>query len=361
MSARRAISVGGAILGLALFAWVFWRAGPADIGRSLAGVGWLALAIPLPQLAAYIFDTLGWRASFGRRADIPPLWTLYWIRMAGEAINYLTPSAYVGGEPLKAYLVKKRGVPGTIAAASVVEAKTLMTVAEVLFLVIGAFSALGTLEVADEGPLFLGIVATIAFGGAIAAFLLWVQRRGLFVVALAVARQLGLRIGALERREEKLRLLDVELRRFYREEPGAFAASIAWHLAGWVLGAGEVWLAARLLGAPLTALDAVAVEALIQIVKGATLFVPGSIGFQETGFAFLFKLFGFPEETGVSVGILRRARELLCAGAGLGWLIWDESSLAAAREHTAAEASQLDADGSAHAREAAAKVMEETA
>ena len=52
-------------------------------------------------------------------------------------VNMTTPTAYVGGEPLKAYLLKKHHVPMVEGLASVVIAKTTMTIAEVLFILLG--------------------------------------------------------------------------------------------------------------------------------------------------------------------------------------------------------------------------------
>ena len=47
------------------------------------------------------------------------------------------PAAYVGGEPLKAYLLKPYGVPMVEGMASVITAKTTMTLAQVLFILLG--------------------------------------------------------------------------------------------------------------------------------------------------------------------------------------------------------------------------------
>lgn len=320
---NRAFSIAAAVFGVAIFGLVSWQAGPAEIVRSLAGMGWLALLIPLPQGIAYVFDTIGWQVVFARREGTPSLWRLYWARMAGEAVNLLTPSAYVGGEPLKAYIVARRSsVPGTVAAASVVVAKTLMTLAEVIFLGAGALCALG--RVPRGSGLYLGVIATLFAGAGITALLLWAERRGLFMGILRFFRRLGLHVKALESRAEKLERLDQELDRFYREEPRAFFASVAWHFAGWVLGAGEVYMGGRLLGAPIGVLDAIAIEAFSAAAKGATFFAPGSIGFQETAFVLLFKLFGLPAGAGVGYGLVRRARELFFGALGLAWFVRDE-------------------------------------
>ena len=68
-------------------------------------------------------------------------------RTAGEVVNMTTPTAYVGGEPLKAFLLKRHQIPMVDGLASVVIAKTIMTLAQVLFILVGialAFWILGS-------------------------------------------------------------------------------------------------------------------------------------------------------------------------------------------------------------------------
>ena len=59
------------------------------------------------------------------------------MRLAGEAVNNLTPTANMGGEAVKVYLLRQRGVPGDAGTASVVAAKTALTVSQVAFILVG--------------------------------------------------------------------------------------------------------------------------------------------------------------------------------------------------------------------------------
>ncbi|MGH7860573.1 MAG: hypothetical protein ACREQY_24850, partial [Candidatus Binatia bacterium] len=59
-----------AALGLSLFVWVAWNVGPAEIWSRLVALGWLAFLVPIPQLVAYLPDTLGWKYSFPARSDV---------------------------------------------------------------------------------------------------------------------------------------------------------------------------------------------------------------------------------------------------------------------------------------------------
>lgn len=321
----RLFTVLATLLGVALFALFAWQTGPARIAQALAGLGWCAPLLPLPWLLVYALDTLGWKYAFAPSAGRIRYGTLFFVRFAGESINLLTPTAYVGGEPVKAYLLARRGLAGTDAAASVVIAKTLMTLAQLVFTVIGALAALATIR--SGHPVLPGIAVVLGAGTLLVGALFWLQNRGMFGAVLGALRRLGIRIQALEARRAQLRELDAKILRFYREQPRRFFASAGWHLLGWIAGAAEVWLAGHWLGAPLGALEAIAIEACIGFVKAVFIFTPGSVGFQESGVVLLFRLFGLPAEAGAAYALVRRARELGYGGLGLVLLLREVSGL----------------------------------
>jgi len=322
----RKLTLAAGLVGVALFAWTVWAAGPTQIWQRLSALGWLALLVPVPQLVAYVPDTLGWKFSFAARADVLRFSTLYGVRLAGEGFNHVTPSGYVGGEAVKAYLVTRRGVDGSDATASVVVAKTLMSVAEILFILTGTILALPRIPSASLQ--WLAVLAVVLLGGTTIAGLFWLQHRGLFCGLLGVLRRLRIRIRALEVREPELRKIDREIVRFYRDETRRFAASVAFHFAGWILGAAEVFFLSWWIGTPVGVGEAIAIDALAHVVKGLTLFIPGSIGFQEGGIVVLFAFFGFPADAGVGFGLLRRAREIFCSALGFGLVWWQTRALA---------------------------------
>ncbi len=67
---------------------------------------------------------------------------------------------------------------------------------------------------------------------------------------------------------------------------------------------------------------ALVLEAGISVAKGASFFVPGSVGVQEGGISWLFDLTGIGLELGLAYAVVRRVRELLWIGAGFALLAW---------------------------------------
>lgn len=307
------------LAGLLTLGLLVWHIGPGNIYDAAAQLGPIPLLVILgPSLVMYVVEAYGWKVTLGPSGRTVPFWRLLVIRTAGEVVNMTTPTAYIGGEPLKAYLLRKYNVPIVEGLASVVIAKTTMTIAEVLFILLGialGFWMLGTHG--SSGQMIAGGVLSVGlllFGTAAFVF---VQRRGLFTWILDMLRKLGLRIGFLEAREEQLRSLDHTILNFYRHHRSAFYASTGLYFLGWLAEALEVFVIVSYLGGPADLPSAISIGALSVFIKGGTFFIPGSLGAQDGGNLLLLKAFGYSDVTGITFALLRRFRELVWIGVGL--------------------------------------------
>jgi uncharacterized protein (TIRG00374 family) len=247
-----------------------------------------------------------------------PFWRLLAIRTAGEVVNMTTPTAYLGGEPIKAYLLTKYNVPLVEGAASVVIAKTTMTIAEVVYILVGMALGFWILGVGGSvgQTVTAGLLSVGLLVSSIAAFV-FVQQRGLFASILSAVRKLGLRIGFLEAREEHLRSIDQTIRNFYNHHQRAFYVSTGMYFLGWMAEALEVFGIIYFLGGPTNLLSTISIGALAVFIKGGTFFIPGSLGAQDGGNLLLLKAFGYSDITGITFALLRRFREVVWIGIGL--------------------------------------------
>jgi glycosyltransferase 2 family protein len=306
-------------LGVLTLGLLVWHIGPDKIYEAAARLGPGALLVVLiPSFLMYVFEAYGWRLTLGAGADGIAFWKILAIRTAGEVVNMTTPTAYVGGEPLKAYLLQRYRIPLVEGLASVVIAKTIMTLAQVLFILVGIALAFWTLgSSGSSGQIAAAALLTTAllfFG--VAAFI-FVQKRGLFMWLLRTLRKIGLHIPFLEAREEKLRSLDEIILTFYTKDRSAFYASTCLYLMGWLAEAVEVYVIIFYLGGPTSVLSAISIGALSVFIKGGTFFIPGSLGAQDGGNLLLLKAFGYSDVTGITFAFLRRFRELVWIGIGL--------------------------------------------
>lgn len=309
------------VLGALTLSVLVWHIGIGRIYDAVTQLGPAAMVLVLlPSLLMYMLEAYGWRVTLGTWANGVPFWRILAIRTAGESVNMTAP-AYVGGEPLKAYLLNRQGVPLVEGLASVVTAKTTMTVAQILFILAGiglGFWLLGAGgSVGQTITAGLVSVGLLLFG--VGAFVI-VQRQGMFGWMLALLRRIGLRIQFLETREQQLLELDRTIAGFYSHQRQAFLLSTGLFLLGWLAEALEVYVMVRCMGQSINVLPAVAIGALSVFIKGGTFFIPGSLGAQDAGNLFLLSAFGYGEVTGITFALLRRFREFVWIALGLGCL-----------------------------------------
>ena len=249
------------IAGLIALILLVWHIGPERIYEMAAQLGWTGLFVLLiPSTIMYVVEAYGWKITLGPSAKNIPFWRVLAIRTAGEAVNMTTPTAYVGGEPLKAYLLTKHHVPIVEGLASVVIAKTTMTIAQVVFILLGIALAFWTFGASgSSGQTVAAALVSVGLLMLGTAALVFVQHKGLFSWLLEFQRKIGLKITYLETREKKLRTLDRTILDFYRDNRLTFTFSTVLFLLGWMAEAAEAYLILYFLGSPAMALSAISI------------------------------------------------------------------------------------------------------
>lgn len=146
---------------------LFWISNPRLIWEELKAVGFLGLLAVVGDVAlSFLAWTLSWFVLL-RGAGIKVRWRKVLSPMlAGSAVTYLTPSAYLGGEPVRAYWVAKEAGVGMahVMAPTMVE-RLLGGISLLFFASIGGFFALlsPTASSATKGAVALGLVVMTIF------------------------------------------------------------------------------------------------------------------------------------------------------------------------------------------------------
>lgn len=322
----RAVKAVLLVLGVILLGVLVYRVGADPILEALGRLTWWQFGLVcLPYAVITAADTLGWRFAFAR--DRAPFWRLYGARLAGEALNIVTAVGAVGGEAAKAWLVR-RDVAYEESVPSVIVAKTTITLAQALFLLLGLVLAWLTLPAGVDlvrAMTWLLVVEILALGGFLGAQLSGLVARG--------GRLLRM-LGAIESIAYAERL-DQALRDYYRTEWRRFGLSLGFHLAGWLLGALDTLVILWALGVTASVTTATIVEALGSGVRFATFLVPASLGPSEAANAAAFAALGFGAGAGLAFSFIRRARQAVWVVIGLAVLLamrWSAARAAAAAD-----------------------------
>jgi len=333
-SAMRVLKTLYFLIGIALLVAVLAHIDSAEVMARVGDVGWgLAVVLGL-YLAAFSIDSLTWHLTLTSISmSAKGLYRTWKVRLVGESFNAVMPAAGMGGELVKATLLKTHyGVGYGEAVASIVLARTINLIALVLFLVIGFAFILG----APELPVFYKVMAgaglvALSFGTFVAFAL---QRLQVASLAGSWLSQWRFAKGA-ERVLHHIFEMDARLVGFYTAHRRRFAWAAFWAFLNWVLGAIEIYYALYFLGHPVSVVDAWIIEAVAQLVRTGTFFIPASIGAQEASFLLVCGAMTGSPALGVAVAVVRRIREIV-------WIVWGMGvglmySLKPAAEHVTAE------------------------
>ena len=311
--------------GIALLALVLREVDLGAVANATAAFGVMAMLAVLALYAVELLaDTAGWHlAVTSVPFDAGWLRRLFVTRLVGEAVNAVTPFAGMGGEPVKAWLLKRRhAIEYGESAASLVIARTVNLLALLPFAGIGLMLAAsdprlpGTWAAAAGAGLAVLTAATLAFFA--------VQR---FRAASNLARRIG--CGLFSRSGDPRRRLplawieafDDRTARFYTRHRRRFAFALALAFTSWVTGALGVFATMRFLGVEVSMADAWVLESSTQLVRAGTFFIPASIGAQEGVYVLVAGALTGNPAAGLAAALIRRGRNLLWVVAGLatGW------------------------------------------
>lgn len=296
--------------GLATLAGLLWHLDAAAVVRQVAAVGWgFALIIPF-QLFDHVLNALGWRFCFaGEDARRAPFWRLVMVRVAGDGVNYLTPSASVAGEFIRPVMLGGT-LPAEARNTSVAVAKLSQAIGQGLFIFLGLVLAVqGRLDFLTPGQRAAGLAAAGLTMGLAA----------LALAVLSTPPAPGVRFWQAQGAFGPVRVL---MRRYLVAHPVRFAFSLLFFALGYAWGALEVLLICHFMGLEVSLVTALAVETLSNIVDAVMFMVPAKVGTQEGGKALIFKGLGYTAAEGLAFGLVRHLREFCWAGTGFLMYAW---------------------------------------
>lgn len=309
------------LLGVLILGVVVSETDLPRVAAQVAAVGWGIVWVLGLYFIAFAVDSWGWQLALPE-APLTPRWAYrFWkARMVGEVFNSILPAAGMGGEPIKALLLKKYyGLGYREIIASLILAKTINMAGLVAFLVIGFALAWASPVL----PMGYKIIAAAGLGGlSIGIILFWaVQRfRWTSIAGTRIARwPIGQRLESVL---HHIHDMDERLVTYYTRHRPRLWGALALAFLNWVLGVAEIWVAMVLLDHPVTWTEAWIIEAVTQLVRTGTFFIPASIGAQEGAFLVICQVLTGSPSLGLAVAVVRRLREVLWLlwGTGLGWM-----------------------------------------
>jgi glycosyltransferase 2 family protein len=307
-----------ALAGLVASLWLVLHDNPGAVFGLMrsAGVGLVlaGLVHVLPMLA----NARDWQTLIrgANRPSLLGMLHLVWIR---ESVNGMLPVARIGGEVVSFRLMRRRGLRGSTAVASIVADIQLTLISQLMFTMVGigflfAHAESGTLRLA--GDLAWGIVVLTP----VLVLFSLVQHASPFerltrVLNHATSGKLTALVGQSAQIDQAIKLI-------WRRRGVVLRYLFWWQPLQCIATALEIWIALYFLGAHVSFTEAVVIESLIQAISSAAFFVPGNLGVQEGGFVLIGGALGLDPSTCLALAGARRIRDLMIFIPGLfAWQI----------------------------------------
>ena len=314
------------LIGIAIFGCLIYQLGWENISLSLVQMGWWWLPIFGLAMVWQVAHTLAWRQILMSLGHRPSIWQLIKLKFVADAVNMVAPSANLGGDMARAYLIKKE-LPLTAGISSVMVDKTLDAFVKLFFNFIGLVLTAIFIPVPTVWLWGAALVLLLVFAGN--SLMVLLQLKGFTGSVKKVARFIPPLRRKLEKRGDKLNDLAGELRRMYLKSPGHLLRAAGLHTIGRSLGLVEIWGVLHLLGSPVDFLGSYYIASIMNLIQSAFLFIPGQLGVAEGGQALLLETLGYTAVVGLSLGLIRRIRRLVLTGVGLLFYFYQKKEMPA--------------------------------
>ena len=340
-STRKGITPFGVIsliLGLLLFGYFVKKAGFGLIleGIQRLGAGFaIVIAISaVRQIARSIAWTLCMEPPYRLRFR-----DAFRARVMGDAIGNILPFAgFLVSEPAKPALIRDR-VPLMAGISALAIENIFYALSVALFIFSGMMALLLSFSL-PKGLRLISIITLVVIACVVLLGAVLIAKRLKFISGTAGFLN---RRGLNEKWVEKSRTVEERIYGFYQRNSSRFVPILLLEACFHLAGAAEIYVTLSFISPdqPPTFLTAFILESVNRVITVVFKFIPLRMGVDEAGTGRVSKVLQFTMTTGVTLAIIRKARDVFWAATGMILLLQRGLSLrAVARDAEAAMAEQ---------------------
>lgn len=305
------------VIGLAVSVAIIWGVGVNQVFDAFRHAGWLVIAAYLAVSVLILVGlTVRWSVTLDAYGVRLPFYTLFIYRLIGFSVAYFTPSAHVGGEPTRALLLEKQGIPLKVGLSSAVADKSLELIFNIAMFFLGSLIIASATGFPLIARVCLVLLAIMALGFvALFAYNVFGDKR-LLVPCL---RFLGFhRLRRWPRLKRSAADIEELISHFYTSKYRHFRRAVFINACLWVLMFLEYKFALLILG-----YDANLFSILVFLTGVGIAYaipVPAALGVLELGQLSAGALLGAPPAIGIALAFVVRVRDILWALVGAALL-----------------------------------------
>jgi len=302
------------IIGLAIFIFFIYRTGPGAIKLITENINWIYFAIFIvTAILSHVLAVFRWSSVLKGYKKKVPFFSLFKQTMAGYAISYVTPVARAGGEPIRAYMLKREsGINIRTGIASIIIDKFIEFVGGIGFGVLGILLLIYFPGIPISIKLIL--TAIVALGLMILSVFYYRTITKIHSVSSIFDLFKIQKIVRLKKFIKMIREVEIKMNKFFVKNKKQFWISNIIEIGYLIIIVIESKLIFLSFGFDIP----LAIIIIALNIHGLATFipVPASLGFFEAGEAGFFKLIGSTGAVGLAYSLLMRLRDILFVSIG---------------------------------------------
>lgn len=293
------------ILGAAIFFAVLRKVGWSEVWRVANILSWKQLLLVISvAVVGFIFSCLCDRTILksATRKKVPFVKVIR-AGAVGFALSYLTPSAYIGGEPFKAILIKEEiGTDLKTSVAAVVIEKVMRLTADIFFVIVGAVYLLVYFHLPEWLIWLLSAILCLFLGAAFFFYYRAYHNKGFLTPLINFfGFEKDSRLKEITGHIQEVEDLISEF--FTHHSRYVVTAAIFSLISRW-LALFSLWLIILFLGVKIGLIQIFGFYALTVVVY--LIPIPAALGIHEISQAVIFGIFGLKSSAGIALSLIYR-------------------------------------------------------
>jgi uncharacterized protein (TIRG00374 family) len=297
------------IVGVALFSWVLSKYPFDEVVSTLENATWpYIVAFLIVSAAIMAVFTMRWKVLLDAQGFKGlKFYELFSYRAIDYGVSYLTPTAKLAGEPVRAAMLMRNGIKFRDGLTTITIDKTIELSFSVVLFALGCFFLILSEALSGGTAVFLAVFCLFLI------FINWtfyyrVMRGQPIFSSLFNFFHLD-KIRQLAKYQNAITEFEKPILSFYKEKRGAYFAALGLTIIAFMLSLAEYWLLLKMVGVSPTLTQ---VFLVFSVVGFAFLIpVPMGLGSLEALQAWLFSSMMMNSAAGLGIAILIRARDLI--------------------------------------------------
>ncbi len=297
------------VISIVVFIGIFlWNTDFQSVWKELRGIGFRFLYLLGITYLAYLIGTWSWHVCLGQERSKISVFRLFSLRQVGETVGLYNPTSIIGGDMLKAELLKPYGISKSVAINSVASSRVTAVLSQILLFLVACVwlisNPAGMQAIQRFGWVFYLIVVVLLV--AKIGLFIWLSKSGKKHTSSTKQSR-----NFLEKIYHNILKLLIDIRSFYQENPRTFWFSYALATLHWIVGSLEFYFILLFLGFDVQPMHGLLLDMSVIVFKSLGAFVPGQLGVEELGNKLMLAAIGITgASVWITVSILRRARQL---------------------------------------------------